>query len=343
MPNLTNLKEIKKLVDNSKNPFFLFDEDCDGLCSYLLFKRYCKKGNGRVVKDSPIVKKRYASIVNKYKADLVVVLDKPIIEQEFVDNCKCKVVWIDHHPIVDIKNIVYFNPKFENPNAQGATTYLAYKCVGGDKWVATIGCVADFYMPDFIRDVKKEYDLFSNNKDIEELIYNSKLGEIIKILSFLLKYPAEEVMDFCNILEDVKNPFEILNFEGRCEVLKKEFFKINKQYEDLLKKALVDMKKDGKLLWFVYPDQKISFSSLLSSFLKYSTGEKVVLLGRDDGKYIKGSLRSISMDLRPIVKLALENLNDAHGGGHKNACGFGVRRDDFDRFLERVKEEVNKQ
>ena len=27
MPNLTNLKEIKKLVDNSKNPFFLFDED----------------------------------------------------------------------------------------------------------------------------------------------------------------------------------------------------------------------------------------------------------------------------------------------------------------------------
>src|SRR3989338_4009311 len=229
MPNLTNLKEIKKLVDNSKNPFFLFDEDCDGLCSYLLFKRYCKKGNGRVVKDSPIV---------------------------------------------NIKNIVYFNHKFENPNAQGATTYLAYKCVGGDKWVATIGCVADFYMPDFIRDVKKEYDLFSNNKDIEELIYNSKLGEIIKILSFLLKYPAEEVMDFCNILEDVKNPFEILNFEGRCEVLKKEFFKINKQYEDLLKKALVDMKKDGKLLWFVYPDQKISFSSLLSSFLKYSTGEK---------------------------------------------------------------------
>ena len=48
------------------------------------------------------------------------------------------------------------------------------------------------------------------------------------------------------------------------------------------------------------------------------------------------------MDLRPIVKLALENLNDAHGGGHKNACGFGIKRDDFDRFLERVKEEVNK-
>jgi len=344
MAKVVELKDIKELLDKSENPFFLFDEDCDGFCSYLLFKRYCKKGNGRVVKDSPKVGLKYATIANRFNPDLVIVLDKPLVLQEFVDNCKSKVVWVDHHPIVDIENVKYFNPKFKNPNEQSATTYWSYKCISGDKWLAAIGCVADYFIPDFIEDVKKEYpDLFNDYKTIEDLIYSSKFGKIIRILSFLLKLRTKEFMDCAIILEQVKDPYQILNFEGRFEVLRGIFEKINDKYENLLKKALINMKKENGFLWFIYPTEAISFTSELAQFLKYSTGSGVVLVGRDTGDDIKGSLRSIKINLQPIVKKALEDLSEgSYGGGHKNACGFNVKKYDWDKFFKVIKEEVKK-
>ncbi len=344
MAKIIELNEVKKLLDKSENPFFLFDEDCDGLCSYLLFKRYCKKGNGRVVKDSPKVGKKYALIANKYNPDLIIVLDKPIIEQEFIDNCKAPVIWIDHHPIIEIENMKYFNPKFKNPNERSATTYWSYKCVNRDKWLALIGCVADYYIPDFLEDVRKEYkELFNDFKGEEDLIYNSKLGRIIKIVSFLLKSKVRDVMDIANVLEQVKSPYDILDFEDRCEQLKNKFLRINEQYEELLKKALDNMKKEKNLLWFIYPSGKISFSSELAQFLKYSTGMEVILVGRDTGEFVKGSLRSRNINLQPVISKSLEGLsNGSYGGGHKNACGFNIAKDDWDKFFKVVKEEVNK-
>ncbi len=344
MAKVISINDVRSLLDKSVNPFFLFDEDCDGLCSYLLLMRHYKKGNGRIVKDSPRVNGKYAAIANKYNPDLIVVLDKPVLEQEFVDDCKAPILWIDHHPIIEVDNVKYFNPKFKNPNESSATTYWAYKCANTDEWLALIGCVADYYIPDFLEDVKKDYPgLFNDFKDVEDLIYNSGLGKIIRIMSFLLKLKTSDAMDLAIVLEQVKTPYEILNFEGRCEALKKRFLHISSQYEELLKKALDNMKKENNLLWFVYPDQKISFSSELAQFLKYSTGVEVVLIGRDTGDFVKGSLRSKTINLQPIIRKALEGLgNGSYGGGHKNACGFNVVKDEWDAFFEVIKKEVNK-
>ena len=49
----SQLKEIKVALDKSENPLILFDDDPDGICSYLLLKRYMDKGKGVVVKSSP--------------------------------------------------------------------------------------------------------------------------------------------------------------------------------------------------------------------------------------------------------------------------------------------------
>ena len=40
------IKEIKEHLDKAQNPIFFFDNDPDGLCSFLLLQRYCEKGKG---------------------------------------------------------------------------------------------------------------------------------------------------------------------------------------------------------------------------------------------------------------------------------------------------------
>jgi len=53
------IKEIRQLLHQSERPLFLYDDDPDGVTSYLLLKRYCRKGRGIVVKSSPIIDQRY--------------------------------------------------------------------------------------------------------------------------------------------------------------------------------------------------------------------------------------------------------------------------------------------
>ena len=47
------INELKDHLDTCKNPMFLFDDDQDGLCSFLQLYRHKKEGRGIIVKTSP--------------------------------------------------------------------------------------------------------------------------------------------------------------------------------------------------------------------------------------------------------------------------------------------------
>ena len=40
------ISEIKEHLNNAQNPLFFFDNDPDGLCSFILLQRYIKRGKG---------------------------------------------------------------------------------------------------------------------------------------------------------------------------------------------------------------------------------------------------------------------------------------------------------
>ena len=46
----TQIEEFRKYLKKSENPLFFFDDDPDGLCSYLILKKYIDKGKGAVLK-----------------------------------------------------------------------------------------------------------------------------------------------------------------------------------------------------------------------------------------------------------------------------------------------------
>lgn len=54
------INEIRKELDTSFNPLFFFDDDPDGLSSFLLLYRYVREGHGIVVKATPDLRVDFA-------------------------------------------------------------------------------------------------------------------------------------------------------------------------------------------------------------------------------------------------------------------------------------------
>ncbi len=330
------LQEIRDELENSFRPLFFFDDDPDGLCSFLLFYRLIKEGKGIVVKSSPELDEKFLHKVDEYNPDKVFILDKPLVSQDFLDKINIKIIWIDHHEPVKRKKVTYYNPRINNDKDNKPTSYWCYKIVEQDLWIAMIGIVGDWHLPDFSGQFSKLYpDLLPKDiKRPEEAMFKTELGKLIKIFSFILKGKTQEVMKCVKILTRIKEPYEILKQtspQGRF--IYKRYKQINEQYEELLSSIKAT---SSKLIVFTYKQDKMSFTADLGNELLFKYPKKVILVGREKNGEFKCSLRSSGIKLPPILKEALKSV-DGYGGGHTYACGCCINKKDFKKFVENIK------
>ena len=220
---------------------------------------------------------------------------------------------------------------------------MCHQIVESDIWIATVGCVADWFIPPFINEFKKEFPDFVENpyKSPGDLIYNSKLGHLIRIFSFVLKGKTNDVMKCIKILTRIENPYEILNQEtAQGRFIYKRYEQVNKLYEPLLDDVLKTAEKaKDNLVIFTYKDDKSSFTSDLSNEAIYKYPNKIILIAREKNDEMKCSLRSSKIILPPLIEKALIGLN-GYGGGHEHACGLNVKTADFEEFVKRFKEMI---
>ena len=340
IPN-DKINEIKDYIDKAENPLFMFDDDPDGLCSYLVLNKLKERGRYVIIKASPKLDVDYSYKIKEYSPDLVVILDKPIVSQEFINDVHVPVVWLDHHPIVNRKGVHYYNPRINDKNDTRCTTYWAYQINKQENalWIATVGCVSDWFVPDFIEEFSEKYPnlLPKNIKDVEEILFKTKLGVLSNIFSFMLKGKSIDIKQSINVLKKIESPYEILNQESsRGKFIYKRYELINKQYQKLLNEALKNVTKE-KILVFIYKDAQISFTSNLSNELIVKYPDKIIIVGRVKSGDVKMSLRSKRIILPGLIEKALENVR-GYGGGHDFASGANVKEEDFDRFIENLKD-----
>lgn len=339
---LTN-KEIldaRKLLQDAVNPLYLFDDDTDGLCSFLVLKKKFGKGVGIAIKTSPELDASYSLKVDEIQPDLVVILDKPLIQKEFLDNVKTPIVWIDHHPVANIKGIHYFNPRIHDKDDSSPTSYQCYLISGEESWIALLGCIGDWFLPEFYNDFVKKYpDLLKPAKDAGIVLYETRFGGLAKLFMFLLKGKSSEIRKNISVLLKIETPYEIL--DGATEqgkFLMKRTEKAGKEYDELLERALKEA-RDDKFLIFVYPSTKNSYTGELSNELFYKFQDKFIIVGREKNGEIKMSLRCSKVKLPSIIEKALVGIK-GYGGGHDQASGGCVSQEDFERFIKNIKEEV---
>ena len=334
------ITQIRDNLDNCKNPLIFFDDDQDGLCSFLQFYRYKGEGNGIIVKTAPKLSTVFLNKVEEYAPDKIFILDVALVEQEFLDEMKVPVIWIDHHGPFKMDNVKYFNPRVSKWEDNHPTSYMCYQVAQKDLWIATLGCVADWFIPDFLNEFKKKFpDMIDKDyKKPGDIIYNTKLGHLIQIFAFVLKGKTKDVMKSIKILTRIESPYEILNQEtAQGKFIYKRYEEVNREYEPMLKDVLKKAEKsDEKLFVYAYKDDKTSFTSELSNESIYRFPEKIILIGREKNEDMKCSLRSAKTILPPLVEKALIGL-DGYGGGHEMACGLNIKTKDFDEFVKRLK------
>lgn len=336
--NNKQIKQIREELETCKNPLIFFHDDADGLCSFLLLYRYIKEGKGIIVKTTPKIDNRFVEKVKEYEPDKIFIVDIAMVEQQFIDQVKTKIIWIDHHYPLKRQNVMYFNPRIEEPKDNIPVSYLCYQVVKEDLWISMVGCIGDWYWPDTAKEFKKKYpDLLPKNiKDPEDALFDTELGKLIQIIGFSLKGSTKEAMTCAKILTRIKEPYEILKQETSAgRYLYKKYERNNDDYQILLKKAL-EQKSDDNLLVFEYLHGKISFTKDLANELLHRNPEKIIIIAREKSEEVKMSIRSKKKIIPPILEKALAGV-EGYGGGHEHACGANVKRRDFERFLDNFK------
>ena len=139
-------QKARELLLSVERPLFLFDDDPDGLSSFLLLYKFIKCGKGLAIKGAEL-SASWKQQVQKYEPDLVVILDKALVEEDFFEGINIPILWIDHHPLQKTKqNILYLNSHEEGHNKP--TSHLCYQITKQDPWIAVVGIVSDWQLPD---------------------------------------------------------------------------------------------------------------------------------------------------------------------------------------------------
>jgi single-stranded DNA-specific DHH superfamily exonuclease len=337
------IKEIREHLENAKNPIFLFDNDPDGLCSFLLLRRWLGRGYWSVIKTPGVVTRNAFNKVEEFSSDSIFILDKPRIEQEFLDLAKEKgipVIQIDHHPLEDPKAEIYFNPLTISKTSEPVSD-LCYRVANRkeDLWIACIGAVSDCNLPDFIDELKKKNPelLDYNYKTAFDILYNTQLGKLSMILSFGMRDTTSRVSLMIKYLLNCSDVHDLLEENSKNKSFLSKASKLEEKYKRLFEKAEKEIEE--KILFFSYSGE-MGLNRDLSNELMYKHPEKVIVVAFSFGNRCNISLRWQEGDIRAPTLEAIKTIEGATGGGHVHAPGVQMKADQFPMFKENLIKEL---
>ncbi|MCB9362314.1 hypothetical protein H6504_02670 [Candidatus Woesearchaeota archaeon] len=336
------VEQLRDELEHCSNPLFIYDDDNDGLSAYLLLYRYKREGRSIILKSQPNLDLKFLSLVEDQQPDKIFVLDVPQIDQEFLDAVNVPVIWIDHHGPYERNGVKYYNPRMRGDEYNAPTSYLCYQIVEQDLWLALIGIIGDWFYPDIAKDFSKEHSdlLPAHISSPPDALFGSKIGVLSHAFNFILKGDMQEVTKYIKALTTIEDPYEILDQKTECGAfIYKKYQKYYEEYSSLLKEAMQSVAK-SPLVVFIYGEDKTAFTTELSNEILYRYPEKVIIVGREKDGMLKCSLRSGKNHIvRDMLQQALVGVQ-GHGGGHEHACGAGVNKDDWERFLGSFKEQL---
>jgi len=336
------IAEIREHLEKAQNPVFFFDNDIDGLMSFVILRRYLGRGKGVAIKSFPELDGSYIHKAEEFNSDYIIILDKPIVSNGFLDEAKKRnlpILWVDHHEVDSSysgDNLSYYNPIFSHDKSSEPTSYIAYKISmkKEDIWFAMAGSIADNYMPEFKDEFSKLYpELWK--KEINsafQALYETDFGKIIQMLAFALKDRTSSVVNMTNFLISVNSPSDVFIENEKNSKILKRYSQVYKIYSKLLENAKNIARSSRKVIFFHYGGD-LSMSADLANELSYRFPGKIILVAYIKGTYANVSIRG-RIDVRKITLEAISNFEGATGGGHKNATGAKVKVEDLPKFRE---------
>jgi len=341
----TQLQEIKQHLEASQNPLFFFDNDVDGLCSFLILQRSIQRGKGIAIKSFPDLKEQYLKKVEELNPDLIVILDKAELSKEFAEGTEQKnipLIWIDHHETKTPKEVIAKTSYYNSLPSAEPTTYLSQKVFNRqeDLWLATIGCIGDIYLPDFAEQFAKQNpELLNPNLEPFDALYSTEIGNIIRMLNFGLMDTTTNVVNLIKFLSKTKGPHDILEENRFTKQIHKRYTELNDFLNKQIEKAESEFDPKSKVLFFSYAGNT-SMSSEIANKLYYNHKNKLIVVAFKRPEKINISIRG--NNALAITNQAITDIEDATGGGHEKATGAMIPVDSFEKFKQKIKELTEK-
>ena len=218
-------KELHAHLERAQNPTIYYDNDADGLCSFLLLRRFLGRGRGVAIRSYPELDASYAKKAAEMQADAVFIVDKPVLSRAFLEalaELSLPIVWIDHHHVAgedfsDIPNFFVYNPaknvgKFKS--SEPVTFHVQRLCgKKEDLWIAMMGCIADHYLPEFAKTFAKEFPEYWGKNIVQpfDAYYRTEIGNLARALNLGLKDSASHVVKLQEFLVVCQSPGDVFS------------------------------------------------------------------------------------------------------------------------------------
>lgn len=316
-------------IEKNERVALVYDTDVDGIASaslvLLALKRMGKEIKGTIPLTFETAKK-LSSITRRF--DRVITVDVPtdLIEKQ-LKKIKSKMLIIDHHPGSDLnsKDVVFVNPRLEDPEIYQPTSYIAYKMllrfVRDRKWVAVLGTVGDYGIED-CRDLVKIKD----KKSVRKTVFGK--AAMLATGSIAIWGPEKTLEFFLlskNLKELARNKKIILadkKFEGELKINEASFKR--------------NLEVHGRLMMSKIKPKYRGVGSALINRLSTENPEKILILFEDvDNKYrIHGRNQTGRIHVGKLFKKL------CGGGGHREAGAGTVKKKEINRFKEELLREL---
>ncbi len=330
---------MREQLEASQNPLFFYDNDCDGLCSFLILRKALDRGRGVVIKSFPDLKAQYTRKVDELNPDAIIILDKAELSEEFANHAEEKgipIIWIDHHKSKTPQEIIDKTSYYTSYPSSEPTSYIAQKIFNRPQeiWLSIIGCIGDVYMPSFAKQFSEENpELLPSSIDAFAALQTTTIGKIARKLNFGLMDTTTNILQLIKYLFKATGPYDILEENPST----KQFHKRSNQLEEFLQKQIQKAEShfnpDSSTLFFIYSGNT-SMSSEISNRLAFNHKDKLIIVA-----FLRPEKANISIrgkNALEITRAATKDILGATGGGHEEATGAMVPITDFEKFKENI-------
>lgn len=329
---------IQTKLQQAEKPLFIIDDDPDGVCAYLLLKKYMKKGEFVLVKSAPIISEEFLEHVEKKEPDLIIILDIANVSEEFLKGANKPIIWIDHHEPQQEHGAIYYNPRKYDDNIYVPTSECAWNIVQDHKWIAGIGIMEDWKIPPFIDELIKEYpDLIRKTTNPGELRFDTGYGRIGTIIRASLKGSEADSIRCIRLFEMLKTPYDMDNEPEKYLLPLKKYRDLSYELENLVDDAEKKAEKTKDMIIYIYEHVGLyALTGILAEILSYKHPDKLILVARGKGGHYRMAIRAKKGDINFALQRSFEGTG-GRGGGHKLSCGGSIPENELDDFLGKFK------
>ena len=315
----------------SGKTLIVHDSDADGMSSAVMFGRYLKqrrKINSLFrVSDGATISPESKEQIKKLAPANIVILDFGGEAHNSIKELSqtMNVLIIDHHRMFenDFGNALYLNPHFFNvpDDYISPTSHLSWQICRNSDWLAAVGVIADkgfLAGSKLLKSVSKKYRRVDLGKIVGLIGSADAKGKSSEAVQLLLKMQSPRQM-----------------FKGKFAEWEKEVSAEVKRLVAEHKQKALFLANGKVVLYEIKP--KFSLRGEMSNRLQQLYPDKIIIIGEvSEGHYLM-SFRTVKLNTSfpDMIRKAAENMEGAHGGGHKKAAGCKIRLIDKEKFLDR--------